>query len=453
MTARKPRKRSVTLSLDGAGSDGADPEMPPESATAAIAAEQEQEAAATRVPQAVIRRSNPDTGKDSYLDSVALSLVSEEWIAKTYGGGKYRVYKMGTRPDNKWGFIGQDTYDIDESIPFKGSLGAQRGRRAALFDDDDAPIRVMSPGDSPADEGMNTIMKTGVLTLLKAQQDQSAMTQQMTMGMMQAAAANQTMMQQAMLGIMEQMRESGKSRLDIVALIGALTPLLAPLLTALMTKKGSDLDVVLTMMEKLKPAEPSQKFSDMLELVKQMKETADVFGPGDGEGGGGMMKVLSTAVAALAPMLVERATAQPVATARAVPGAATPLQPIAAAPADISLPQPEATVQGPLDLLAPHIPKLLMAARLNRRPRVVADMVYEFAPDEQRGLIRELLADVEFETKFVARFPEVTMHPDWMTELLAELRIAFIGEDEGEDGDGDGAEPDAGAGAPGAKKE
>lgn len=441
MAPRKPRNpKSVRISLED-GDGGAESAASPESVTDSVLAEQAESGASTRVPQGIIRRVEPMTGKETYLDSVALSLVTEEWIAQTYGGGKYRVTKMGVRDGGKWGYVGSETYEIDDSLPFKGSLKAQqaRGPMRQSMGDDDEPIIFERNGTPVGGGGLDPIMQTGVLTLLKAQQESATLQQQMVTSLMQAANANQTMMQQAMLSIMEQMRDSGKSRVDVVALIAALGPIVAPLLNSLLGKKGSELETLLPLLEKLRAPNPSEKMEDMLKLVRDMKETAEVFSGGDGDGGGGgIMKTISPLVAALAPLLMQPAAAG----ARAPTPMPMPAAPTGV-PASPALPLVEGNVaQHPLDVLAPYMPQLMLAARLNRRPAAIAAAVEGFAPDEQRGMIRELLADPNFESALVERFPEVKQYPTWMTELLDELRLAFIGEEmDGDDHDDAGDTP------------
>lgn len=394
-----------------------------------------------REPMATIRRVN-EAGRLVFLDSVAASSVTEEWIAESYGGGKYNVYKRGLKEDKTWGYIGSETFEIDESLPFKGSLKARRANSGRggigddLFDDEGSGReRVFNADGSPVGSSPGgSLVEAGVFNLIKTSQDQSQMSLQFFMTMLQQmneASRSAAQMNMQMIQTM-QAANKGTSLPEILTAIAALAPIITPLLTRKQETMG--VQEILALLKANEPKAPDEKLSDTLEMLGKMKE---VFGEaqGGGEGVGNFTGIIEKALAAL-PAILE---------ARRAPSAAPAIAPnYAAAAAALPAARPDATTQpdgqpvqigtpeapSVFTMIAPYIAQMKLAAAFNKDAEVVANMVWEFAPDELKSMLVEALDDDTFVEQFFARFPEMGSHRVWTTSVIEHLRAIVFGEEE-----------------------
>jgi len=399
-----------------------------------------------REPIATIRRVN-EAGRLVFLDSVSASSVTEDWIAESYGGGKYNVYKRGLREDKSWGYIGSETFEIDESIPFKGSLKGRAARGMPLMrddvDDDGAGReRVFNPDGSPAGGG-GALVEAGVFNLIKASQDQSQMSTQFFMAMMQqmnegARATAQMNMQ--MIQTM-QAANKGTSLPEILTAIAALAPLITPLLA----RKSETLGVqeILALLKANEPKAPDEKLSDTLEMLGKMK---DVFGSAQGEGEGGagnFMGIIEKALGALPAILEARRPAvQPntgmppmniAAAASALPAARAELAASTIQPEGQSVDGASSGAPDVFTAMAPYVGQMKMAASFNKNAEVTANMIWEYAPQDLQSLLLEALDDDTFVEKLLARFPEMASHRVWTTSVVEYLRAIVFGDEDEED--------------------
>lgn len=385
-----------------------------------------------REPEAQVKRVDPITGKITYLDTVAASIVSEEWLAENYGGGRYQIYRRGY-VNGRWQYAGHETFAIDESIPFKGSLKAQRNKqrerdelRGSLHDADGKVLRDFGGGD---DGGFDDIIKSGIISMMREQQQQSQLTTQMVMGMMEQSRAGAAAERQAMMEMMRAMRESSASKTDVVGLIGALTPLAQLILPLVMKKDGPDLERILTLVRESQPKGSEEKLSDMLELLAKFREAT---GAGDGEGGG--FGSVVEKFAAILPALIQARS--PVAPANAVAKVAEPTAPPIRGelPSGVAIPE-NVTADDVWNIIGQNVTLLRGAAALNRAPHRVAAMVVEFAQPQQRALLQEVLADDTFLPQFFERFPEMQTYRVWTTSFVQALQDELFGVTDDEDAD------------------
>lgn len=421
MVRKGTRVRRTIVEEDGEG-NGEDDLTP-----TAIAEQAADERLKLREPTAGIKRVLV-TGQLEHLDTVPLNLVNEDWLAETYGGGKYVVYKKGYNGEGKWGFIGQETLEVDSSLPFKGSLRAQAERRG---EDRNAPT---IPG--PSGGGAAALLEAGVFNLMKQQADLSA---QASEAARTQNAMMMNMMQQSNAFVMKMMESSSRPAMDLPALIsaiGSLAPILLPLFQRKDALTAADIKELI---RETKPTTEPQKLTELLEVVKTMREA---MGDG-GEGGGGFSGVLEKALNVL-PMLIERtATAStrtpasmPTTPANVAPSVTATVLPVASSAAVSPVSEGSGVGNGVAEgdeaawqFVAPYIGQLRMAAAINRDPRRVAATVWEFADPTQRATLTEVLDDETFVDRMFARFTELQSHRSWTLRFLDALADEAFGTD------------------------
>lgn len=409
-----------------------------------------------REPQAIISRVDDRTGNDVHLDTIdAGSVVNEEWVANTYGGGKYRVKFRGL-VDGKWQYIPgtHQTFTIDHELPFKGSIKAQRlredrereeGGRAFMRELDDMP--------RPQPSAIGNVIESGVLTIMRDQAQGQQMMMQHFMTMNEQSRANAQAHQQMMMEMMKEMRGS---RTDWVAILGIVTPLLPQFIQMLKPKDAIGAQELIAIMERAKPKDEGAKLQDALDLMQKIREVTENMGGGDGDGGG-TMGVLARVAEKVLPMLAAQVAQQPAPRASAV---VTPVPfatpPVASPGASGALPPSPASSLGNVDfttmtgeqvwqLLAEQEPRLLMLARMGIKPDTAANMVLDVLTPPQEAVLVELLADPQFDAVLLERLPSLAERAKWVGEFLQELRDAlFASDDDTVDG---GAGTGAGSGA------
>ena len=443
-----PKKRTRRIIEEDVPDDEATETQ--DSATAA-AQEEAERRMTEREPTATIRRSDPLTGKLTFLDTVAAALVTEDWLADNYGGGKYIAYKRGLK-DGKWQYVGSETFEIDDSIPFKGSLKAQRKlppMGGGFGDDDELPRVYERDGRAVGGGGGDSLIQAGVFNLIKAQADTSSMSNQFFMTMMQqmseSSRTHATMM-------MEMMKANKPAGMDIPALISAIASL-APLLQPLLNRKELSPQDIIELIREARPKAEGEKLSEMLEIVSKMREAFAADGGGGGSGDG-FMGALSKALDVL-PSLVQARTMAGNPPPSAAPRAAASASPEPTVPrALLELPRgDEALVVTKAEdvwaLMEPYIPRLHLAAATGRNPGRIAVTVWEFAPANYQAVLTEVLADEGFEDALLARFPTLAAHKVWTYKFVEGLRGEAFADEDADD------EPEGGddADAPSAAKD
>lgn len=419
---QKPQELDDDELLDGEG------QAPASSVTEEV--ERQAEARlAEREPQAQIRRVDPLTGKVTFLDTISASIVNEEWLAENYGGGKYQVYRRGL-VNGKWQYAGFETFEIDESIPFKGSLKAQKIHKAERDERDDRiherfDPRMMRGGDDEG--GMGDIVKGGILTLMRESSSATQMNNQMLIATMeQSRNANQMMMQQ-MLEMFRVEREARKPSIDIVQLIGAISPLVPSLIQLFQRKEQTSVAEIATLIEKFQPKGGAEKFDELLNLAIKLRDATG--GDGDGNNNGnGLMGAIGKALEVLPALVQARSGVPASATATMTP------QPMAVPP--ILPPTPENGVGEANDVwtaIGSRLPLLIGAAAINRNPGRTAAVAVEFASPQERAVLTELVAVDDFVPQLFQRFPQLVNYRVWTLSFIEALRFELLGEDDDEE--------------------
>lgn len=404
-----------------------------------------------RVPTAAVRRYDA-LGRAKYLDTVDASLVTEEWLAATYGGGKYIAQFRGRHPETgKWGWVKSATFDVDESLPFRGSLRSQGGAR-----DIGPPVggfvagesRVYEPSGRVAgteDDGMrggDALLNSGILSLMREQQESQTMSRQMFIGMLD----QQQKSSQALNTMMMQMFEAQRSsRVDWTALLGVLLPVVPAILERLTPKAGESLGVsdILALVRETRPKDEGTKLADTLDLVARIRE---VMGDGDGDGGGGMLgKVMDVLPSLLARVPASGTGAAPISANPVVTSTMSTMGP-ATAPSQLNLLTDNAGDAVPSGdvwaYVGGYVDRLLLAARLGRSARGVAVLVAEMTDAAQRAALEEVLATDGYRAELMRRFPALATRAVWMEDFLTVLEDEILGPAESDDS-ADGATDDA----------
>lgn len=442
MAARKGRSRAVPPSPPESAGDEVDGEGAalPESATEDVLEEMRADGR-TREPIAKIYRYD-QAGKSVYLDQVALSLVTEEWLAQTYGGGRFNVVAMGEVPSTgKWGYVGAKRYDIDETMPFKGSLRAQQGQRAQrVIDDDDDPPRMTLHNPDGSRAGGNPIVDAAILNLVKTHQDNAQASNTFFLTMIQQMKESSQTERQMMMQMMERGNKGGDTLEKMMPL---LTLLLPKLLDVVLTKRDPAMEALMPLLEKLTPKDEGTKLTEALSLMTQLRETADALGGGNERSGSSFTDILGKLAEALPMMLVQARVPQqpmpagPTVTQRAPLPADVPT--VAAAPSLTPGPMEGAgdmVVQSADDvwrIIGERINQVLTLAMMGRNPVRIAMMVVEFATPQQRALLTEVLADNEFTTQFFEKFPQMKVYTNWTNDFIEAMRDELLGSAEDED--------------------
>lgn len=452
MAARKRATRARPNADDDEARDGGDDaQAPPESVTEAALADAA-ERVNEREPEARISYVD-DAGKDQYLDTVALSLVSEEWIAETYGGGKFKALKRGKTEGGKWGYIGHDTYDIDPSLPFKGSMRKQREDRARResYELDMAGASIHNAdGSRVGGSRMDSIIESGVLSLMKRSEESSTQSMQMFMNMMaesrQSAQAQMTMVMKMMETMGANSRPATSPLVEILA--AAAAPAIPEIIKSLMGRKDNQLKEVMEMMERLKPKDEGTKLSDTLEMMAKLKEIAqDV--AGDSEPVSPWLKVMER-IGDVLPAILARVP-QPAAAPVAAPGVTMVHSPASPGVPGATPMPPDGggvpMINGPDDvwnIIGENLTLMRGAAAIGRDPRRVAAMAIELASPAQRGLMGEVLATEDFTKMFFEKFPQMESYRNWTTSFIEELKAELFGGEYDDDLDGDDGDTPAG---------
>lgn len=469
MAARKRgRQRPVDDDEDDLGGEEGGGEPQHDSLSAAVAAESELKLK-EREPEAIISRTDERTGQDEHLDTVSASVVSEDWIAETYGGGKYRV-KLKGFVDGRWQYMKHLTFSIDKSLPFKGSIKSQ-----TLRENEEREIssreRVLIDGVPPVPprgDGFDDVIRSGIVQTMREQAQFSQLMMQSFANIMEEGRQSSKVNNEMMMTMLRQMKED-KPKVDWVQVLGVVTPILPQLLELVKRKDAMGPAEIIALIEKVKPKDEATKVEDMLNLVTKVREATEGFGGGEGGGITGTLgKVLEAVAPMLATRLVEPAPRQPMpappvvrvnpsndpatfAAARAVDGIgamaalAQPGQPIAPL-GEIDL--ANVTADQVWALIGEHAGKLELAATLGRRPHIMAGLVVDVITPAQKAVLAEVLDTEGFDEELFTRFPNFAKRRRWVQDFLDALRDEVLGpidDEETQGGDGTGAAPQDGS--------
>lgn len=443
MAARRKRAPARAAADDGRDGDD-DGEGSADSMTDAVLAEQS-ERVKEREPMASIRRADA-SGRSQFLDTVPLGQVTEDWLADTYGGGKYQVMQRGLKADGSWGYVGHDTYEIDVSLPFKGSLRKQKAEQdeRGRFADAEMSLHAADGRMIGGASRMDSIIEGGIIGLMRKSEETSANAMTMQLQLMQESRAQS---QATLTMMMKMMETAGGARANplLETMLTALAPSLPDLIKMVAGRKENSMMEMLAVVEKLQPKGEGAKLNDALDMVRKLREAAqDV--TGDAEPASPAFRIMEK-LAEFLPVLVARQQGAPAPTPTATASVPTP------AGADVpssSLSGGEVPmIEGPEDvwrLIEGQIATVRAFAAMGRDPRRVAAMAVEFASSPQRALMTEVLADENFDKLFFERFPQMETYRRWTESFIEELRTELFGEDDGGSDDDESEPPTAGAG-------
>lgn len=479
MAARKRgRQRPADDDEDDLGGEDGGGEQQHDSLSAAVAAESELKLK-EREPEAIISRTDERTGQDEHLDTVSASVVSEDWIAETYGGGKYRV-KLKGFVEGRWQYMKHLTFSIDKSLPFKGSIKSQTLREneeREISTRERVLIDGMPPSPARGGDGFDDVIRSGIVQTMREQAQFSQLMMQSFANIMEEGRQSSKVNNEMMMTMLRQMKED-KPKVDWVQVLGVVTPILPQLLELVKRKDAMGPAEIIALIEKVKPKDEATKVEDMLNLVTKVREATEGFG-GGGEGGGiagTLGKVLEAVAPMLATRLVEPAPRQPMPPTAAVqmdarvsagrlPITAERMRAEQAAVdalgAAASLAQPGQPIAplGEIDLanvtadqvwalIGEHAGKLELAATLGRRPHIMAGLVVDVITPAQKAVLAEVLDTEGFDDELFTRFPNFVKRRRWVQDFLDALRDEVLGPMEDDDlpeGDGTGAAPQGGS--------
>jgi hypothetical protein len=356
-------------------------------ADAAIAATREQ---LTKPPKTTIHRVDPDTGDAKFCGTVLTELATEEYIARKFGAGKFRLTHRKVGEAGSYVYAGADTAEIDPSAV------AQLEPETV----DDAPAAgASSPAIPTGGDILERAMEAGVLRLL----EQSARQNDLTIAMI------------------ERLRnDSGKS-IDFVALIVALAPIVKELLASRKDPTETAIAIA-TLLSKRDTAADPDKLTSMFErglnLARKFND--------NGSSSDSIMPIVGKGVEVLGG-IVEAVNAERRAARGAEPTAANP--PLALVPPNSEDVDQVATSSSEPDrpwisAARPHLPTLIAAARF-----MPAGAAAETIAANLTGrAFEDLIADIDdtnapgFAGRLVAVFPAAAnLSPVWFENLLREL--------------------------------
>lgn len=384
-----------------------------------------------KAPKARITRWNPTMRDYATLDHVPAANVDEAWIKEEYGGGKYRVYFWGTKEDGNYGYLAKQgkEYLIDDSIPFKGS----RAAREPLS----GPVRNADGTIAGESNNMSKLMDMGLLQIFKTMQDAS-----------QSQIAMQRDHSTAMMAMMKQLAEPREGALTaIVPLLGALTPLLAPLLEGVLKRKDpmDQAREIAALVKETNPG-PREGVAGTLAGLRELLELKDLLGGGSPERDpeekwfsliekiapgaidlirtqAELSKVSASPAGAGVPVAERMATppARPaIAGAPASPGA----------PAPVVDPSPVAPVapliQDEWTPLTPYVSQIAALAAQEKDPYGVVQMVTLLGSAPMVAAVRDMCQRDDVASLLANRFPELKAYEAWLEDLMFEFHDEFF---------------------------
>lgn len=349
-------------------------------------------------------------GKESFLDAVSTSIVSEEWIAETYGGGKYVAKNYAVdlnRPKRKYGYVSQSHHTVDMGRPSKGPLSEQHKIGA--------PVPTLAPAMASGTNSLDVLMIQQIMEMVKDSQEARQRSADQ-------AASQAREHSTVMATLLDKMNNRPDPFTTFMPLITALVPVIVPMLV----NRKSPMELATEIVKVQKDASgPQRGIGEIVSLMKDLRELGLVtpkIGGDDDEEGGGMLKIAAPLIGKLLDTL-NRGTL-PAADANAV---------TAAAPSD-EAPAPT-VVQDEWSSLEPHAARLAQWAKAGKVPSNVAYTILTLFPEEEIGVLHEMLRDDGLAARLMQRFPVLAPYPGWVSELLDALRDELFGEPDDEEPD------------------
>jgi hypothetical protein len=389
----------------------------------------ETQAANPRPPKSSIHRVDRESGTQQWLAEVATNVLSAEYIARRFGGGKYYVRHRKIEPGGGYKYSGSDTYDIDPSV--KPDPPAAPPSSAGV------EAIAVPPGGNIAD----TILNAGVLQMLQQMNAQNQLT----------------------LAMVERMRKGDDSpRASIPDMITAAATLVGALAPLFQNRKDPA-ELALKLAEAMKPAAtPAPASSDVLTAFEKGMAVVSRLRDRDASSAGGdsyvpvIVEGIKTLGTALGGIASERATAA--ANARLEPRPPAPLAIAAPSPPPSHTPNGEdpTTVLPPnarpwLVAARPHLPMLLSLSRVMGADAAAATINRNLTDDQFFDLVEDIRDETPpgFGGRLLALYPAAaTISAEWFTELLQHLLSSVDESDAGESTNGAAGQAPAAAERP-----
>ncbi len=402
----------------------------------------------TKEPRATVKRLNEDDGKFATLDTVDASLVSEEWVQRTYGGGKYRVLIHGPVKGGGWGYVGMESYEIDKSVPFRGSIMG-RDQRATIHNPDGSVV-----GGPRLDADLNALMKTQIVELVQSSADvrardreSSSAVMTMMMTMMKESSERNDRFMQLMMTMMNQ-KPTGPSLTELLA---AITPLVMPLLGS----RKDPLEMATQLMALTGGAAKggASSISEVVAAIKELRETADLFNPGEREEDTSLLGTITRLAPQLLTLLTEQQRAalqaQPAPTPAPVAAATYQPAPSALPPAAMPQPAPVGAIEGEQDMgmvtamLQPYAGMLVEHAMADDDPFDLGHSVAVLIPFGMRNAVAAFIERDTAAAEVIAAIPALSPYPAWVGEFIDGVRERYNPLADDDDGGEEKPSPEA----------
>ena len=349
--------------------------------------------------QAKLFRAHPATGnREAFVDSIPADVFTQDYVRENYGGGRFRVAFHGRRPDGKVGFIKQDRFEIDATIPPKVPGVAITGQ---------APAPAHSSSIDAAVVGMLTTMMTQI-----AAQAQASATQQASMANLQM-----TMMKEHSAAMQAQLAKLGERPPERDTL--------------------GEMTKIVTMMKDLNPPGPARSLRDEIETLNLLKELT-----GESQNETSWLDVIKE----YAPVFAAQAK-DGVPVRRPVPkvpkATATPI--LTGEVANVPAPTTEAetpNVNPNIRFVAPIMPRVIKWATQGKDAALCADWLLSDIPVGFYPMLREQLSSPTFIEDIVAAFPAADPFRPWILKLRDSLIESTEPEDDNEPDDEGDDEPE-----------
>lgn len=317
------------------------------------------------------------SGELGYLGRLDERQLTQSAVADRWGGGDYRIQLYGThKATGRWGKLSVRTMVIDPDVRPKPQAVEVNG----------------NGGGPPAGGGMESVVSQALMNMMQFQQ------QQMT-----AFAQGQQQLQQMTMAVVASMIEGKKQ-----------DPVMGTILQAVLTKQEKDpTETALAIVAAMKGSGERSSAAELIDAYRMLDEL---------RGGSAREEKTDDKMWEMGTKLVEVIAAKP----PAVPLAAPP--PVMGQ--GVVLPPTEVRPPPPLwhQLLIRYRNLLLDQARRGTDPADVADLTLRFIPEDQMGVLLELLAAPDVVERLNQALPDLHQFPSWTTKLVDALRAGVAEE-------------------------
>ena len=385
-------------------------------------------------------RSHPALpGGEAFVDEFPARLADQAYIARTYGGGSYRVEIYGLtnkgRDRPARGKLRQETFTVDLTIPPKNpgeELGpAVRSTTNGARPPDPEPARqepAPPPIIAPAD-AINAALQGSVISMFRTMQE---------LGHLQTSMVERLVTKQP-----------ERPAVDWGEVAKVAVPAAVTLLTALLAKKDTSVSQAKELMTLLQSANPQQprrsaveELRDAMALMQELRSEAPEGGSAAAPNAVPWWADLAKAGAQIvAGMADSRGEPPALAPGAPVPSLAAGSPPAADPPGvAAAAPQPAAETavidaDPMLAQLRPFAPHLAQWAREARSPEWAAEtLLFEIPPGFHAYLLPRL-RDPAMIPQLVRALPVLVPYEPW----LQSVRAALV--EQLDQGDGDGSQP------------